>query len=132
MPRRVAPPLIHQSRGSQCGRLRPLALIPIAALIGAGVVLNGCTTGCIAAHGMPGEADEFRDVRLDDGSYEIILPYTDLVKCTQNSVPTGPIAGNRARALCPGGFEILVEGLRRPSDGHTDEELVWHVRCAQG
>ena len=132
MPRRLAPPLIHQSRGSQRGRLRPLALISIAALIGAGVVLNGCTTGCIAAHGMPGEADEFRDVRLDDGSYEIILPYTDLVKCTQNSVPTGPIAANRARALCPGGFEVLVEGLRRPSDGHTDEELVWYVRCAQG
>jgi len=55
-----------------------------------------------------------------------------LVKCTQNSVPTGPIAGNRARALCPSGFEVLVEELRRPSDGHTDEELVWRVRCAQG
>ena len=48
------------------------------------------------------------------------------------SVPTGPIAGNRARALCPSGFEVLVEGLRRPSDGHTEEELVWRVRCTQG
>ncbi len=131
MPRRVDRPLTGRSRGSQRGRLRPLVLIPLAALLGAGVGLNGCTTGCIAAHGMPDEADEFRDVRMDDGSYEIILPYTDLVKCTQNSVPTGPIAGSRARALCPSGFEVLVEGLRRPSDGHTTEELVWHVMCSQ-
>ncbi len=107
-------------------------MVPLLAAIFGGVILDGCTTGCIAAHGMPGEADEFRDVRLDDGSYEIVLPYTDLVKCTQDSVLTGPIAGRRARALCPDGFEVLVEGLRRPSNGHTDEELVWHVRCAQG
>ena len=76
--------------------------------------------------------DDIVVVQLDDGSWEIILPYTDLVICTQNSVPTGPIAGNRARALCPSGFEPLAEGLRRPSDGHTAEELVWHVRCTQG
>ena len=113
-------------------RFKPQLLVPLCAAVLGGFILQGCTTGCIAAHGMPGEADEFRDVRLDDGSWEIILPYTDLVKCTQNSVPTGPIAGNRARALCPSGFEVLVEGLPRPSDGHTDEELVWRVRCAQG
>ncbi len=114
------------------GRLGPPVVIPLLALLCAGVVLNGCTTGCIAAHGMPGEADEFKDVRLDDGSYEIVLPYTELVKCTQNRVPPGPIAANRARALCPSGFDILAEGVIRPSDGHTAEELVWHVRCTQG
>ena len=113
-------------------RFKSSFVVPLLAAIFGGVILDGCTTGCIAAHGMPGEADEFRDVRLDDGSYEIVLPYTDLVKCTQDSVPTGPIAGSRARALCPSGFEVLVEGLRRPSNGHTDEELVWRVRCAQG
>jgi hypothetical protein len=113
-------------------RFKPQLLVPLCAAVLGGFILQGCTTGCIAAHGMPGDEDGFRDVRLDDGSWEIILPYTDLVKCTQNSVPTGPIAGNRARALCPSGFEVLVEGMRRPSDGHTNEELVWRVRCAQG
>ncbi len=118
-------------RSSFLSRFEAPFLVLLSTAILGGFILQGCTTGCVVAHGMPGDEDEFKDVRLDDGSYEIILPYTDLVKCTQNSVPTGPIAGSRARALCPSGFEVLVEGLRRPSDGHTDEELVWHVMCSQ-
>ena len=115
-------------------RRRPAMSVVFAflALLCAGVAVEGCTTGCVAAHGMPGEEDEFKDVAMDDGSWEIVLPYTELVKCTQGQVPPGPIAMNRAQALCPAGFDLLVDGELRPSDGHTTEELVWLVRCSGG
>ncbi len=101
----------------------------IALSVSGGPLLSGCATGCLLAHGMPDEAEEFRDVKLSDNTYEIILPYTEMVKCVKHRVPPGGIARTRANNLCPGGFKTLVNGRLRPSEGPVAEELVWQIAC---
>ena len=114
----------------QKSKIWSLSIGPILAVsIAGGTLMSGCATGCLLAHGAPDETEDIRDVKLADNTYEIVLPYTELVKCVQHRVPPGGVAGNRANYLCPSGFKTLVDGQLRPSKGPAAEEFVWQIEC---